>query len=453
MAITKSKGITETERLLADLCDRTFLKLWSYPNPIKDDGHELCDLLAVFEKHVFIFFDRHKKLAHTFEKSPQVIWDRWKRNVVDAQIKTAHGAERYITSGRSIYLDGKRQVPFPLSIDVNEMVIHKIIIAHGAKEACENFSDANVYGSLAVEYSSSHNQSQYPFMICIDKENPVHLFDSHNLPIIFNELDTVFDFSMYLDSKLQAIAALDSLIYCGEEDLLAHYYANFDENAKRHFIGTKDTSINAVMIGEGEWKGFIELDLYKNTKHANEISYLWDELLQKTSQNSLTGNLLGHDPLSGRSAIHEMAKEPRFMRRALSEKILQVIHSFPEPTGDMMRHISFMPSFSTNKGYVFLQLLTSKSIRNEPDYREKRQTILEIACGAAKNKFPDLKVVVGIAINAPKYVKENSEDFLLMDCEGWTEERKSYYEELNNEWNFFRTSSLIQTQNVAKEFL
>ena len=64
-----------------------------------------------------------------------------------------------------------------------------------------------------------------------------------------------------------------------------------------------------------------------------------------------------------------------------------------------------------------------------------------------------MKVVVGIAINAPKYVKENSEDFLLMDCDDWTEERKAYYEELNNGWDFFRTSSLIQTQNVAKEFL
>ena len=453
MVITKSKGFSESERLLAGLCERTFLKLWSYPNPVKDDGHELCDLLVVFEKHVFIFFDRVKKLVHTSEKDPQVLWDRWKRNVIDAQIKTAHGAERYIASGRLIYLDGKRQVPFPLSIDVKDMIVHKIIIAHGAKEACESFSDANVYGSLAIEYGKTDNQLHAPLMICIDKENPVHVFDSHNLPIIFNELDTVFDFSMYLDSKLQAISALDSLMYCGEEDLLAHYYLNFDENANQHFIGTKDTSINSVMIGEGEWKGFIELDLYKKTKHANQVSYLWDELLQKTGKNALTGKLLGHDPLSGRSAIHEMAKEPRFMRRALSEKIRQVIQNFPEPTGDMMRYMNFMPSFSANKGYVFLQLLTSESIRDEPDYREKRQTILEIACGAAKNKFPDLKVVVGIAINAPKHVKENSEDFLLMDCEGWTEERRAYYEEMNKGWDFFRTSSLIQTLNIAKEFL
>ena len=55
-----SGGVTATERLLAEFCERSFLKLWSYPNPHKDDGHELCDLLAVFGDTVFIFFDREK---------------------------------------------------------------------------------------------------------------------------------------------------------------------------------------------------------------------------------------------------------------------------------------------------------------------------------------------------------------------------------------------------------
>jgi hypothetical protein len=55
MPISKSLGVTTTEQLLADLCDRSFLKLWSYPNPFKDDRKELCDLLAVFENHVSFF--------------------------------------------------------------------------------------------------------------------------------------------------------------------------------------------------------------------------------------------------------------------------------------------------------------------------------------------------------------------------------------------------------------
>ena len=61
MKIVKSTGVTETERLLAGFCERTFLKLWAYPNPFKEDGDELCDLLAVFGNQVFVFFDRGER--------------------------------------------------------------------------------------------------------------------------------------------------------------------------------------------------------------------------------------------------------------------------------------------------------------------------------------------------------------------------------------------------------
>ena len=124
-------------------------------------------------------------------------------------------------------------------------------------------------------------------------QNPIHVFDSESLPIIFGELDTVVDFSAYLFAKIEAIKLFDYLSYCGEEDLLANYFLNFDEVEQRHFIGTKKQDINGVAIGEGEWKDFIELDAYKKRTTANEISYFWDELLQRTSQNALDGILLG----------------------------------------------------------------------------------------------------------------------------------------------------------------
>ena len=248
-------------------------------------------------------------------------------------------------------------------------------------------------------------------------------------------------------------ATLPTLIYCGEEDLLAHYYANFDENAKCHFIGSKDTNINTVMIGEGEWKDFIELDLYKETKQANKISYMWDDLIQLTSQNKLDDKLLGdNDILKGRSAIHEMAKEPRFMRRALSNRIQLAIQNFPDSTDALTRYLTFIQSYYSDKGYVFLQLWAIRAIREKNDYREKRQIWLEIACGAAKNKFPNLKTVIGISIDAPKFAKENAEDFILMDCEDWTEVRKSHYESLNKDLKFFQISTQVNMQNV-KEFL
>ena len=447
--IVKSKGVTPTERLLADLCEKSFLKLWSYPNPIKDDKKELCDLLAVFENHLFIFFDRESGALTKENKDPLIQWNRWKKEAIDAQTKTAHGAERYIRSGRGIFLDTELAVPFPLDFDPQKVVVHKIIIAHGAKEACENFSDDNVYGSLGMFYVNGTPDLPFPFMVHMDKENPVHVFDSHNLPIIFSELDTFYDFTSYLDAKVEAIKTYDMLSYCGEEDLLAHYFLNFDETKNKHFIGTSEKDINGVYIGEGEWKDFIELEIYKSKKAADKVSYHWDKLLQITCQNTLDGTIGGSSPLRGRSAIHEMAKEPRFHRRELSARMLQSIRNFPESQQRIMRNLSFMPSFYKDKGYVFLQLKVDGITDYENEYRPKRQALLEVACGAARNKFDYLKTVVGIAIDAPKYAETNSEDFILMDCTDWADERRDHYEKANEELGFFKTG-VIEKRTVTE---
>src|SRR5690606_33182336 len=113
-----------------------------------------------------------------------VAWDRWKRRAVDRQVVTAHGAERYIRSGRGIFLDARRTVPFPLEI-MKGAVIHKIVVAHGAKDACKRSSDQNIYGSLAVTYRDADSEGEpWPFHVVLDRRDPVHLFDSHNLPIV-----------------------------------------------------------------------------------------------------------------------------------------------------------------------------------------------------------------------------------------------------------------------------
>lgn len=230
--------------------------------------------------------------------------------------------------------------------------------------------------------------------------------------------------------------------YCGEEDLLAHYFLNFDESKKSHFIGTSEKDINAITIGEGEWKDFIEIEIYKRKKLSDKISYHWDRLLQITCQNTLDGTLGGSSPLNGRSAIHEMAKEPRFYRRALSEWMIQSIRNFPETQNRIMRNSSFMPSFYTDKGYVFLQLKVDDITDYDNEYRPKRRAMLEVACGAAKNKFDHLKTVVGIAIDAPKYAETNSEDFILLDCSNWTDEDRDHYEKANEGLRFFKTGAV-----------
>jgi hypothetical protein len=79
---------------------------------------------------------------------------------------------------------------------------------------------------------------------------------------------------------------------------------------------------------------------------------------------------------------------------------------------------------------------------------------LEIACGASKNKFPNLIKVIGIGIEAPKFSDgTGAEDFILMPCHDWPAERKIYYEDLNQEWKFFGTPALRQFDYRVTEFV
>lgn len=65
--ILKQTGVTEAERRLAEICQGSFLSLWSYPAVFRDqgqkgnanrDGKEVCDLLVVFGDNVLIFSTR-----------------------------------------------------------------------------------------------------------------------------------------------------------------------------------------------------------------------------------------------------------------------------------------------------------------------------------------------------------------------------------------------------------
>lgn len=453
-AISKSVGVTETERMLAEFCERSFLKLWTYPNPFKDDGKELCDVLAVFGDHVFVFFDREKAFTRAPEDDPLIAWDRWKRRAIDRQVVTARGAERYLRTGRGIFLDAKQAKPFPLEINPSTAIVHKIVVSHGAKDACKRSSEQNVYGSLAITYSDPEIKTEpWPFHVVMDRQDPVHVFDSHNMPIVLGELDTITDFSRYLVEKTRAIGRFDTLSYCGEEDLLAHYLLNFDEKTNQHVIGASDGSFNAVMIGEGEWRDFVQSDLYKNTKREDEVSYFWDELIQRTCQNALDGTLGGNsDLLRGKSAIIEMVKEPRFARRALSSKIRENVDNFPDGSG-FMRHVSLMPSVFPEVAYVFLQIRAPEEFRNQADYREKRMTLLEIACGSARNKFSHLHKIIGIGVDAPKFAADTAEDFILMPCEQWSEEQRAHYEEKNQLWRFFGTPQARRYEQTVTQFV
>ena len=60
MKIIKSNGITEGEKLVAELCEKSFLKLWSYANLYKEPGKELCDNFILFGNTIILISEKTK---------------------------------------------------------------------------------------------------------------------------------------------------------------------------------------------------------------------------------------------------------------------------------------------------------------------------------------------------------------------------------------------------------
>ena len=126
------------------------------------------------------------------------------------------------------------------------------------------------------------------------------------------ELDTAADFTQYLVTKERAIQKFNVTIYCGEEDLLAAYIAKHPF-LTRYTILMQARKTYFTLHSEGEWEKFRACPEYKHKKAADEISYLWDRLLQWAYKFALAGTATGDDNLfGGRSAIYEMAKNPGF---------------------------------------------------------------------------------------------------------------------------------------------
>ncbi|MCY3624741.1 MAG: hypothetical protein OXH71_05775 [Candidatus Dadabacteria bacterium] len=154
----------------------------------------------------------------------------------------------------------------------------------------------------------------------------------------------------------------------------------------------------------------------------------------------LDGALLNDIDLErGQHLICEMAKEPRFTRRLLSEEIRKEVRNFPETDHSVLPKVKFMSSLQKDKGYVFLQLKCPQTGDFENRYRPARQKMLEVACGVIRNRFANLNTVIGISQYASKFSNGNSRDFILLDCSEWTEERQTFYETENEISDFLKT--------------
>ncbi len=344
--IVRSAGGTPSEKYLSKLADRSFLNLWSYANTFidkrtqgKGDGKELCDLLVVCGDHILIFSD--KTVSWPSGDNTSLAWKRWYKRAILKSVNQIRGAERWIAQFPDrVFLDRQCKQPLPIMLPPPERrKIHGIVVALGAGEACKKHFSGGI-GSLFIHpdiRGDAHwnGDEVMPFVVGdVDPNGPfVHVLDDATLDIVFGELDTVRDLTAYLSKKERLIRSGCLISAAGEEELVAYYMTHMNSSGEHDFTkpdGTAFGENDHVSFDAGFYNDLLKNEQYRSKKAADNVSYLWDELIKEFTTNMLAGTTVVPKGtpfvLSDlEQGVRHMALVPRFKRRLFGEAILDAL--------------------------------------------------------------------------------------------------------------------------------
>jgi hypothetical protein len=464
VSIHQAQGVTYSERYLKRLADRTFLSLWSYPRIYRDqgrvgrsgDGKEICDLLVVFGNHILIFSDKDCIFPNT--GNLELDWQRWYGRAVKKAAEQVWGAERWITNHPDrVFLDRVCTQPFPFDIPApSSAQVHRIVVAHGASERCRR--ELGGRGSLMIfpdiigdMHIAPISKGGRPFAIGIvdPSRGYVHILDDTTLDILMNTLDTITEFVGYLSDKEAFIRSGYLGGATGEEELLAFYLSEINERGQHCF--SRPARIDKVFVDDGHWEHFSENPQRARQREANEVSYAWDTLIEKTSKNAIADKLYyvtDKDFKTQDKILKWLAREPRTRRRMLGGSLVEMITSTP-PNTRATRIIE--PS---NPGDPYFVFLVMPPFENTPapdyrTYREVRRELLTAYCMATKLRYPAAVDIVGIASESGIW-GEKAEDIFYFDARQWTDEHQSEAQSLQQDLGLFRKATEFRAK--VKEY-
>lgn len=457
----KLNGVTPSERYLGKLCRRSFLSLWSYSNLYTDEGQkngkgtgqELCDLLVIFENDIILFSDKYCEFNTS--NPVDVSWRRWLKKAIFKSARQLHGAESWLRNHPNrIYLDKYCSKIFPFTIpDKSSMRVHRVAVAHGTHDACKAHFGGKSLGSLIIDTGiTGAEHYKLPFHIGnIDpSKNYIHIFDDLTLDAVILELDTISDFISYL-VKREAFLNQENkeIIATGEEQLLAIYLTKLNDKGEHDFV-LPDGNFDSICFDESFWEGMVKNPQYVAKKSADEISYVWDKLVEHfisygdehTSSDPQEKNFNAQE-----KALRIMAAEPRLRRRQLGYALIHLMET--TPSGKGMTRLMVSNDYH-QVAYVFLiqPLLEGKTYQ---DYREYRKGLLLAYCKVAKLKANSSEFIVGIATE-PKGSKGASEDLIVLETSLWTDEMQKEAESLQKDLSLFLDQNIKRTEGRYKEY-
>jgi hypothetical protein len=417
--------MTPSERYLAELCKKSFLTLWSYPNLFrnqgkvggKGDGKELSDLVVICGDDIIIFSDKSCAYPNTGKK--ELDWSRWFRNSVADSVRQAFGAERWLKEfPDQIYLDRACTQRLPIAIPRGPNVrYHRVVVALGAKARCQQ-EHGGGSGSLlllsSIKGEAAHTQ---PFTIGQVKPNKgyVHVFDDVTLDIILRHLDTITDFVSYLTAKENLLTSRD-VIASGEEDLLAFFLHYADDTGKHYFNVPK--SPGNILVDGNYWNDIRSHPEFVAKQRADKPSYLWDSIIEVFTQHLLGGTLREGPMNTGEVelGLRYMAKESRFARRVYADSFIEARNR----TGRGQIWKRCIPSFEhPDTCYIFL---VADWDGNDLDtYRKVRLVHLRDYSFVYSQAHREYTRVIGIATESNSNHGE-SHDLIFAEYGPWTPE-------------------------------
>lgn len=443
--IFRGQPNTASERYLARLAEKSFLNLWSYVSPYraqkqngKGDGKELCDLLVVCGNNVIIFSE---KTVAWSNGDLATAWCRWAKKGIRNSAAQIRGAERWILDyPERVFVDRECKVAFPITFPGrNECKIHRVVVANGAIKVCREYFGGGL-GSLVIKpsiHGDKHWQNEdgnvQPFYVGdIDQHGPfVHVFNESALDIVLHELDTVTDFTEYLAKKEAFVRSGKLLEAHGEENLVAYYAINVNDEGDHDFV--VEQSDIPISIDRSRYEQFTIDPRYIARRRADEISYLWDKLIESFTIHMLGGTSVtpagfNFDLRESELGVRFMALAPRFVRRSHGEAIAGALQKSRE-TDRFFRTMMSREAAKDSETAFFIQTMKYQDwMEGEGGYEQYRRVRMNSSIIYARGlleRFSYLKRVVGISREALGQEHGVSGDLLYAEQANWTDAQRT----------------------------
>tara|TARA_Y100001933_G_C19008867_1_gene567836 strand:- start:26 stop:1087 length:1062 start_codon:yes stop_codon:yes gene_type:complete len=338
--------MTPSEKYVANLCKKSFLPFWSFPNPLGKKDKELCDVLVVCGKTIILISVNDIKVSNHKDKTIQ--YTRWVKKAVEDSIKQLYGAERFLKNVDQVKLKNRvTKITLP---DRKKRTIYRIAIAFGS------------------DYD-------FPLPMGMNKRGFVHVFDEKSTATIISELDTITDFTRYLIAKENFLVS-NHLLLPEETDFFALYIQTGLEF---------DFPVDTIASDGGLWESYIESEGYGDWKKRIVPSFIWDYMITQLHTYHIKDETDSQELQDLENAIRIINQEDRVHRAELGLALDDAINR--KSKGRML-----LPQKDAKHMYVLMSL-TQKNW----DLKEDE---LELRCIVARYLNPSINTVIGIGIGS-----------------------------------------------------